>query len=565
MQHEKTLWPLTAVLCLFAIMGINTVRAATSVPEISLRVMPARQLGDLPRTYRPSVMMSWADEEAVNAFLSLPGPLGAVRVTLEPLLTEASSLADFKARLARNAGRLKRLAERGADIVVTVARMPRWLAARSGDAPAGPYGFSVREASPPRDYAGLEELGFAVVSILNRELGYAPWYEFWNEPESPSFWSGSSEELFRAYEAFARGARRADPAAKVGGLAVGGWNDPRAGEPAKQPLLRAFIERAAARGVPLDFVSWHHFISSPEEGWTGAFTVREWLRAAGLSPQMPQFVTEWNRWKTFPEWFDPGRDTAEGAAFILAAMEPIEKAGLRGHTIAALQDFNATDSDQAFRGDFGLVTRSPMIRKASFCAIQMLARLGPRRIAVELGPDAAAEGVAALATATPERIAVLVHRYGGDPKGAAIRTLRQSGFHSPEDLALTQQQLGDFVSRRADLPGSVAPAVRTALERARAAAERARDLPASEVIVLPVIESPASGKYRLYWLNESSCNPGAAYRKYRREGQSHGEALAAARNAQALQPQHEGSGPLPPLHFGTYGAALIEIDLGQGK
>lgn len=565
-QRQKTSWARFAVLCLFVIVGIDTVWGATSAREITLRVMPARQLGDLPRTYRPSVMMAWADAEAVNAFLSLPGPLGTVRVTLEPLLTEASSLADFKARLVRDAGKLKRVAERGADIVVTVARMPRWLAARSSDAPAGPYGFSVREASPPRDYAGLEELGFAIVSILNRDFGYAPWYEFWNEPESASFWSGSSGELFRAYEAFARGARRADPSAKVGGLAVGGWNDRRAGEPAGQPLLRAFIERAA-RGAPLDFVSWHNFASHPEGGWAGAVTVREWLRAAGLSPQTPQFVTEWNRWKTFPEWFDPARDTAEGAAFILAAMKPIESAGLRGHTLAALQDFNATVSGEAFRGDFGLVTRSPMIRKASFCAMQMLARLGPRRVAVELTPEiAATEGVGALATATPERIAVLVHRYGRDPPGAAVRILRQSGYHRLEDLGLTQKQLGDFISRKADLPRSVAPAARTALERARAAAERARDAPAPEVIVqLAVVGWPARGKYRLYWLDKSSCNPGAVYRRHRREGWSHGEALAAARNAEAFKPQQEGGGPLPPLRFETYGAALIEINLGRGK
>ena len=569
MRYRKTSWApaLGALLCLFAIMGVGTARAATSAPEIALRVMPAQQLGDLPRSYRPSVMMAWADAEAVNAFLSLPGPLGAVRVTLEPLLTETSSLADFRARLARQAGGLKRVAERGADIIITVARMPRWLAARAGDAPLGQSGFTVREASPPRDYAGLEELGFAIVTILNRDHGYAPWYEFWNEPESTNFWSGSSEELFRAYEAFARGARRADPSAKVGGLAVGGWNDRRAGEPAgRPPLLRAFIE-SATRGAPLHFVSWHNFALHPEEGWGGAVTVREWLRAAGLPPQTPQFVTEWNRWKTFPEWFDPERDTAEGAAFMLAALEPIESAGVRGHTFAALQDFNATAEGEAFRGDFGLVTRSPMIRKASFCAMQMLARLGSRRVAVELAPEiAAAEGVGALATATPERIVVLVHRYGRDPLAAASRSLRQSGYRRLEDLGLTQKQIGDFGSRRADLPGGAAPAVRTALERARAAAERARDAPEPEVVVqLVVVGWPAGGKYRLYWLDDLNCNPGVVYRKHRREGRPHGEALAAARIAEAFKPQQEGSGPLPPLRFATYGAVLIEIDRGLGK
>lgn len=571
MKLGKTNWSsaLGVLLCLVAAALAGTARSAGSAPEIALRIVPAQPLGELPRIYRPSVMMSWADDEAVNAFLSLPGPLGAVRMTLEPLLSEAASLAEFSARLARNAGRLKRLSERGADIVVTVVRMPRWLAAHSGDALAGPYGLSVGEASPPRDYAGMEELGFAIVSVLNREHGYAPWYEFWNEPESASFWSGSSEELFRAYEAFARGARRADPSAKVGGLAVGGWNERRVGEPpGRPPLLRAFIERAA-RGMPLDFVSWHNYPSHPEAGWEGAAAVREWLRAAGLPPQTPQFVTEWNRWKTFPEWFDPERDTAEGAAFMLAALEAIENAGLRGHTLAALQDFNAMTKGEAFRGDFGLVTRSPMIRKASFCAMQMLARLGSRRVAVELTPDVAvAEGVSALATATPQRIVLLVHRYGRDPLVAAIRSLRQSGFKRGfEDLGVTAEEIKAFAARKAGLPaGRATPAVQAALERARAAFERARDAPAPEVVVHPAVaDAPLGGKYRLYWMDELNCNPGAVYRKHRREGRPHEEALEAARSADAFRAQGEGSGPLPPLRFGTYGAVLIEIDLGLAK
>ena len=63
----------------------------------------------------PSVMMSWADGEAIEAFLSLPGPFGAVRITLEPLLTASSSLADFQARLERQASGLGKLTARNVD------------------------------------------------------------------------------------------------------------------------------------------------------------------------------------------------------------------------------------------------------------------------------------------------------------------------------------------------------------------------------------------------------------------------------------------------------------------
>jgi hypothetical protein len=199
----------------------------------------------------------------------------------------------------------------------------------------------------------------------------------------------------------------------------------------------------------------------------------------------------------------------------------------------------------------------------------MLARLGSRRVAVELTPDiAVGEGVGALATATPQRIVLLVHRYGLDPLAAAIRSLRQSGFlRGVEDLGVTAEEIRAFVTRRVDLPaGRATPAVQAALGRARAAFERARDAPAPEVVVHPAVaEVPPGGKYRLYWMDELNCNPGAVYRKYRREGRPHEEALGAARNADVFKAQGEGSGSLPPLRFGTYGAALIEIDLGLAK
>lgn len=564
--YAHTSWgpALGVLLCLFALTRVGIGWAAAAEPEITLRVNAAQSLGALPGTYRPSVMMSFADANAVNAFLSLPGSIGAVRVTLEPLMTESATFSDFKARLAREAGGLRTLAQRGSDIIITMARMPRWLASRRSEASLGASGWTIREGSPPRDYAGLEELGFAIATIFNRDHGFTPWYEFWNEPEAKIFWSGSSDELFRSYEAFARGVRRADPSAKVGGIAVSGWGERRQGDPAgAPPMLRAFIERAG-KGMPLDFVSWHNFGQFPEEGWVGAVTVRDWLSAAGLPPETPQFVTEWNRWRTFPEWVDPGRDVVEGAAYLLAALAPIEGAGIRGHTFASLQDFNDMAPNKAFSGDFGLVTRNPTVRKASFCAMQMLARLDSNRVGVELAADiAAAEGIGAVATATSNRVVLLVHRYGRDPLGALFRSLRLSGFHPrAEDLGIAESEIHTFVFRKGSLPATrTTPAVRAALERARAAYERARDVPASEIVIRSVVVGwPASFQYRVYRLDELNCSPGDTYRKARREGRPHAEALAAARKAEAFVPQQEGSGPLPSLRLGAHGAVLIEIE-----
>jgi hypothetical protein len=558
MFHVQYLLPVLAVLLLSG-------AAAGQVVEIPAQVDPARDLGALARLYRPSVMLSWADAEAGAAFLALPGPLGAVRVTLEPLLTDSTSLADFKTRLAAGAAHLKPLVDRGATVVVTVARTPRWAAANKDESPAGQHGFNQREASPPENEGIFEQLGEEIVRALNAQNGSSLWYEFWNEPESRSFWGGSSAALFRAYDAFVRGARRADPRAKVGGLAVGSWSEPRAGETGNGPLLQAFIRQIAPgvkRGTSaLDFVSWHNFSKHPEEGWAGVATVRAWLRDAGL-PDLPQVVSEWNRWSTFPEWYDPARDTTEGATFLLAALPAMEAAGVTAHTIAALQDFNAMTADQAFRGDFGLVTRAPMVKKASFCAVEMLGRLAGKRVAVDLPAEVTdSEGIGALATASAEKIVLLVYRHSQDVTWVYFNTLRRAGYPRYEDTGLTKGEIEAFNGRRADLPARVNGAARQALTRARAAWERARSGFAAEVVVRPSVAGLSkSAQYRVYRLDSQNCNAGQTYRDGRGQGKSHAAALAAAQANQTLKVDQQGSGPLPELRLTTQSAVLLEID-----
>jgi hypothetical protein len=545
-------------------LAFAAVGGPSHAADYTLRVDPQRELGAVPGNYRPSVMLSWADKEAISALMDLPGPLGTVRMTLEPQLSESKSMQELRSRLAQGGGAgLRALEARGARIIITVARTPRWLASVTSEAQAGEYGFTRREASPPRSAAGFEELGYEIVRTITVQHRTSPLYEFWNEPESKSFWSGSSADLFQAYDAFVRGARRADPRAKVGGIAVGGWNVPRAGE-GTEPMLRAFV-RHAAQGIKrgqtsLDFLTWHNFVKTPDEGWNGARAVRGWLREAGL-PDLPQFVTEWNLWRTFPQWLDPSRDTAEGAVLLLAAHEAIADSGLTGHTIAALQDFNPAGEAEAYAGDFGLVTRSPMLRKASFCAIHMLSKLGERHIAVGEPAEVEAAGISVIATAGRERIVVLAYRRPMSAQEALNRALRRSGIRSIESTGLTTEEVKKFILRRVELPARTPGNIRQALEHARAAAEHARDRPAKEVVLrLAVADSNSSANYRIFRVDEQHCNPARVYRDLRRQGTAHAPALAAARQHESLKAVVEGSGTLPPLELAAYGAVLIEIE-----
>ena len=546
------------------VLALSATYGPCLAADITLRIDPQQDVGALPSVYRPSAMLSWAEPEAIAALMALPGPLGTVRMTLEPQLTESRSAEDLRSRLLQGGGEgLKALARRTDRIIITVARTPRWLASTASEEQAGEFGFTRREASAPRQASGFEQLGYEIVRAINVQLGISPLYEFWNEPESKSFWSGSSADLFRAYDAFARGARRADPKARVGGIAVGSWNDRRAGE-GKEPMLRAFI-RHAAEGIKrgetaLDFITWHNFVKTPDEGWEGARAVGEWLREAGL-PDLPQFVTEWNVWRTFPQWLDPTRDTAEGAVLLLAAHEAIAAAGLDGHTIAALQDFNPLPPGQAFPGDFGLVTRAPVLKKASFCAMQMLSKLAERRIFAQTDAYIDAAGIGVVATRGAKGIVVLLQRHPMDPPKAFVRSLRRAGIKSLGDLGVSEAELRAFSTGSAPLPAGTSAAARPALERARTSAQIVRDRPAKEVRVnLALADSNSPAKYRIFRLDEKHCDPASVYRDLRRQGTKHESALAAARKHENLRVE-DGSGKLPPLAVPEYGAVLIEIEL----
>jgi hypothetical protein len=149
----------------------------------------------------------------------------------------------------------------------------------------------------------------------------------------------------------------------VGGFAVSAWDARRKG--AGAPMPEALLTRAGQPGAaPMDFISWHNFGKFPEDGWISAENnSRKWLAQSGLPAAFPQIVTEWNRWTTFPDWYDKSREGALGAANYIATLHAMDRAGIRGQTVAALQDFNAPPRNQAFIGDFGLVTREPMVKK----------------------------------------------------------------------------------------------------------------------------------------------------------------------------------------------------------
>jgi xylan 1,4-beta-xylosidase len=79
------------------------------------------------------------------------------------------------------------------------------------------------------------------------------WYwELWNEPDIDYYWSGTSEEYDRLYDATAAAVKKALPSARVGGPGTTGPGSPKAAA-----YLRQFLAHCAQQGTPLDFITYH--------------------------------------------------------------------------------------------------------------------------------------------------------------------------------------------------------------------------------------------------------------------------------------------------------------------
>ncbi len=539
--------------------------------SVTVDVDPASPLGPMPLLLHPSSMLTGTSGEAKTTLLGLPGTLGAVRWGLGTLIDNARSLAEYSSMLDRLAPDLRRFSDRGATLIVTMEGMPAWLSSTQDTRLAGAYGWPLRKASPPKDYRAYEQFCYETVRVLNKTHGLNPYYEFWNEPNSKGFWAGSTGELFQTYAAFARGARSADPQAKVGGIATGSWDSKSDSGPRDaKPLLRQFLEYAAhpprteggSRPLPVDFVSWHRFGSSPEDKWDGPAEIRGWLRDSGFSTDLPQVVDEWARWATFPAWNDAARDVAAGAAYIPVALLGMDRQRVAIQTIANLQDFNNPPAGKVFIGDFGLLTRNPMVGKAALHAMRMLGMMEPDRVAVTVPPDIEdVEGVRALASARGGRLSVLLCRYGADPSAALIRAIERAGYDSFSELGVPAQAVVAAFTKNEPLPSGTSARARDALEQALSKAHRALESSASQVVVtLRVPGDPASMKYTIYMIDDDHLNPGEAFRRAEQAGKSFDDALRAARDMETFTPTAQGGGSPPVVKLGRYAVALVIVE-----
>ncbi len=121
-------------------------------------------------------------------------------------------------------------------------------------------------------------------------IGY---YEVWNEPDFPMFFSGTRADYFRLYAAAAKGIKQGDPHAAVGGPALAYSFD----------WVKPFLEYVLRHKLPLNFFSFHSIGGGAKDIRKERFamlmlhTIRAAMGRHRTFDQTPIYLDEYNPYK----------------------------------------------------------------------------------------------------------------------------------------------------------------------------------------------------------------------------------------------------------------------------
>lgn len=440
---------------------------AAVTPAATVEVNAGQEVGPLPYLFRAG-MFAFGVESGYRAYLQKRFfqdlKPGAVEVSTIQFLPPSRSFEDLVQRMRSQPeydAFLKGVEARGGKVVIPIFGMPRWLSSKPNDDKPVESGewMSVWGASPPRDYEKWAEVVQAIVGYYSNTLGLHAVYKVWWEPEG-SRWQGTEEEFFKLYEYTVIGARRANKNALVGGPSPASWDSVfwrDREQQHKQPMLHNFIEYCAKtpvpelglQRVPIDLLVWHQFQSDPLSGFRRATaTIRGWLKQAGYPETTPTLIGEWNTWREykFPQIFSPERDTTYTASYVIAALVGMDRAGITYHSFTSLIEQQPQDFQGEFGGDFGIFTKS-LIIKPVYNAFRMLSYLEDKRVEVEVQDPF----LSAIGTRGKDSVVVLIANFIPDDgmlREAAAALLAEKG-HTVQELAgygLTRERLRQLVA-----------------------------------------------------------------------------------------------------------------------
>ncbi|HUX49932.1 MAG TPA: beta-xylosidase [Spirochaetia bacterium] len=282
--------------------------------------------------------------------------------------------------------------------------------------------------TPPRSYDQWADLVGALADHLVRRYGpveVRKWFfEVWNEPNLDIFWAGSMENYFLLYKYAAIAIKEVDSRLAVGGpaTAIDAWI----------PEFREFCKR---QGVPLDFVSTHHYPTDASYGFgldmeeqmarsSRGVLYNRTRKALAEAGSLPLYYTEWNN---SPSPRDPYHDTSYNAAFITKTI--VDNLGL----LDCYSFWTFTDifeesgfSSVPFHGGFGLLNIHG-IPKPSYRAFQLLSRLSGDRLEIAVHEESPT--VECAATIDGRKLTILIsnHQIPLSPIESELVSIRIKG------------------------------------------------------------------------------------------------------------------------------------------
>lgn len=236
--------------------------------------------------------------------------------------------------------------------------------------------------TPPKSYEKWAGLIEALTKHFTERYGkeeVKTWYfEVWNEPNHPAFWSSDKNEYFKLYDYTAKAVKRVCSEYRIGGPATAGngW-------------VSEIIEHCTNNNIPLDFIATHAY--AVDQGFfdaTGeAGTVlspnpmsiiqdvsssKERIEASSR-PELELHYTEWSASYT-PN--DPIHDSYHEAAFILDKLKGTESLATSMSYWVFTDIFEENGPRfEPFHGGFGLMNYQS-IKKPAYFAYQFLNQLG---------------------------------------------------------------------------------------------------------------------------------------------------------------------------------------------
>ena len=384
----------------------------------------------LPKIFKPNIDLSgrglnrqtaWpqslSQERALEAWAKDIGFPGIYRLQFN--LWEIHQLARDKnaqGKLLENYEKIiKNISDAGGIVILDIFGTPAGL------------GRILDKRTPPIDFKAYKELVKGYMRDWSVKKRYSIWYEAWSAPDLDDFFLGRKQDYFNLYRALAQGVLELEQEAKVhipiGGPSVSWWFQDIDGNTIITPeksLIYGLIKFCSAYKLPLNFISWHGYSTSPKiesertrYKKSAVELIREWLKYFGFEKNMPLIVDEWN--------FDTGLNVSPerqeksyiAASYLPSRLKRMYEAGIDNQVWFSLEDFfNQKEGVVRNVGAFWFDFESSEHKggaKAIYNAFRMLNKLGESMFLAQ--PKAEDEFVGVVATKSEDGIALLVYNY----------------------------------------------------------------------------------------------------------------------------------------------------------